>query len=70
MEATTIKVIDEVALLEKELAIQRADVDSEGTPPLTVVVNGSWAKRSYRINFASLSGTVISTFLCINLRDF
>ena len=57
-KAAAIKEMDEAASLEKELAIQRGDVDSEGTPLLTIVVDRSWAKTSYRANFASLSGTV------------
>lgn len=43
---------------EKKLAIERGDVDSDGTPLLTVVADGSWAKRSYRSNYSSLSGVV------------
>lgn len=57
-EATAATEMELAASEEKDLAIQRGDVDSEGIPLLTVVVDGSWAKRSYRTNFASLSGTV------------
>ncbi|GFU18384.1 uncharacterized protein NPIL_268121, partial [Nephila pilipes] len=38
---------------EKHLAVQAGKV---GIPMLTVVVDGCWAKRSYRINYSSLSG--------------
>lgn len=48
--------------VEKELALQRGDVDAEGVPLLTVIVDGTWSKRSYRTNYSSLSGAV-STFL-------
>lgn len=44
--------------IEKSLAIQKGDVDSEGVPLLTVIVDGTWAKRSYRNNYSSLSGCV------------
>lgn len=59
-EATALTEMELAASEEKRLAIQRGDVDSEGIPLLTVVVDGSWAKRSYRTNFSSLSGTVSS----------
>lgn len=57
-KATAVTEMELAASEEKQLAIQRGDVDSEGIPLLTVVVDGSWAKRSYRTNFSSLSGTV------------
>lgn len=44
--------------IEKELAIERDSVDKHGIPLLTVVVDGSWAKRSYKCNYSSLSGVV------------
>jgi hypothetical protein len=40
---------------EKQLAIKRGDVDENGVPLLTVVADGSWAKRSYKCNYSSLS---------------
>ncbi|XP_039300848.1 uncharacterized protein LOC120356095, partial [Nilaparvata lugens] len=41
---------------EIRLAKERGDVNNEGVPLLTVVADGSWAKRSYRRNYNSLSG--------------
>lgn len=46
---------------EKELAIE-SEVDKNGVPLLTVVVDGSWAKRSNRTNYSSLSGVVCMNF--------
>lgn len=43
---------------EKVLAIQRGDVDQEGIPLFTVIVDGTWSKRSYKTNYSSLSGAV------------
>jgi hypothetical protein len=43
---------------EKQLAIKRGDIDENGVPLLTVVADGSWAKRSYNCNYSSLSGMV------------
>lgn len=43
---------------EKHLAVERGDVDQDGVPLLTVVADGSWAKRSYRTTYNSLSGVV------------
>ncbi|GBN88648.1 hypothetical protein AVEN_93006-1 [Araneus ventricosus] len=55
-EVTALKEMELTVSEERSLAIQRGDVDSEGIPLLTVVVDGSWAKRSYKTNYASLSG--------------
>lgn len=49
---------------EKALAVARGDVDQDGVPLLTVEVDGSWAKRSYRSNFSSLSGAVSKIIVC------
>ncbi|GFS47266.1 uncharacterized protein TNIN_142771 [Trichonephila inaurata madagascariensis] len=46
------------ALEEKQLAVQAGEVGPDGFPMLTVVVDGCWAKRSYRNNYSSLSGAV------------
>jgi len=64
--------IREVALVEMEnaieterkIAISKGNVDANGIPLLTVVVDGSWAKRSYKSTFSSLSVIVrITIFL-------
>lgn len=57
-ELTAIKEMEIAANEEKEIAIERGDVDLDGIPLLTVIVDGSWAKRSYKTNYASLSGVV------------
>ncbi|GFY73594.1 yqaJ domain-containing protein [Trichonephila inaurata madagascariensis] len=44
------------AMEEKQLAVQAGEVGPDGFPMLTVVVDGCWAKRSYRNNYSSLSG--------------
>lgn len=45
------------AAKEEELAaIARGDVDEDGIPFITVVVDGCWSKRSYNRNFTALSG--------------
>lgn len=41
---------------EKRLPILNGDVDEEGYPLVTVVADGSWAKRSYKSGFSSSSG--------------
>ncbi|XP_063235828.1 uncharacterized protein LOC134541192 [Bacillus rossius redtenbacheri] len=41
---------------EAALAKQRGDVDEFGIPLLTVVVDGSWSKRSYKTKYDALSG--------------
>ena len=52
------KEMEEAVKEETELAIKRGDVDINGIPCLTVVVDGAWAKRSYKSNYRSLSGVV------------
>lgn len=42
---------------EKRIATERGEVDSDGTPLITVIADGVWNKRSYKANFSSLSGT-------------
>lgn len=41
---------------EKRLAIEEGNVGPDGVPEITVVCDGTWAKRSYRTNYNSLSG--------------
>lgn len=43
---------------EAELARKRGDVDDRGVPLLTVVVDGTWCKRSYKTKYDALSGAV------------
>lgn len=43
--------MQEVGEEEIRLAIEKKDVDSQGVPYITVVTDGSWAKRGYRTNF-------------------
>ncbi|GFY50525.1 uncharacterized protein TNIN_399061 [Trichonephila inaurata madagascariensis] len=47
------------AMEEKELAIQAGEIRPDAFPMLTVVVDGCWAKQSYRINYSSLSGAAV-----------
>lgn len=61
-ESTALKEMEIAANEEKNLAIERGDVDLDGIPLLTVIVDGSWAKRSYKTNYASLSGVVSNIF--------
>lgn len=60
-QQTALTEMKEAADEEIRLARERGDVDKEGVPLLTVVADGSWAKRSYRTNYSSMSG-VVSTF--------
>lgn len=43
---------------EAKLAIQSGDVDQDGIPIISVIVDGAWSKRSYRTNYNALSGVV------------
>lgn len=43
---------------ERENALQQGNVHVDGTPWVTVYVDGSWSKRSYGTNYSALSGMV------------
>lgn len=43
---------------EKALAIQKGHVDPDGIPYITVIADGAWSKRSYKVNYDALSGVV------------
>lgn len=45
---------------ERNLAIKRGDVDSDGIPYITVLLDGGWSKRSYGHNYNASSGAVRS----------
>lgn len=63
---TAMKQMEMAIAEEKNLAIEQGNVDVHGIPCLTVIADGSWAKRSYRTNYSSLSG-VVSCFLSIQI---
>lgn len=44
------------AALEKDLAIQAGSLSPDGTPVITVILDGCFCKRSYGTNYSSLSG--------------
>lgn len=65
-----LKEMESAIELEKQLAIERGSVDKENIPLLTVVVDGSWAKRSYKCNYNSLSGVVSYNIISIIILMF
>lgn len=44
---------------EARLAREDGDLHTDGTPMITVVTDGAWARRSYGTNFASNSGVAV-----------
>ncbi|CAG9773328.1 unnamed protein product [Ceutorhynchus assimilis] len=50
--------MENAAAKEAELALEEGDVDENGIPCITVVTDGAWAKRSYNVNYDSMSGVV------------
>lgn len=64
IEQSMIPIIEECAIdemiaagqEEKRLAVLNGEVDKDGWPLITVVADGSWAKRSYKSGFSSASG--------------
>lgn len=61
--------MEEAVKLEIEEARKRGHIDSDGTPLLTVIVDGSWGKRSYKNKYNSLSG-VVSYFIVLSTFPF
>ncbi|GFS86133.1 pro-Pol polyprotein [Nephila pilipes] len=51
----------------KHLAVPAGEIGGDENPKLTVVVEGGWGKRSYRINYSSLSG--VSTKIKSEARE-
>lgn len=58
IKQNSIQEMAEAVEAEKAEAISRGEQDDDGIPLLTVVVDGAWAKRSYKCNYSSLSGMV------------
>ncbi|GBN56227.1 hypothetical protein AVEN_50923-1 [Araneus ventricosus] len=54
-EGKAAKEMHDAAMEEKRLAIEADEIDADEIPLLTVVADGSSAKRSYRKNYSSLS---------------
>ncbi|XP_063240064.1 uncharacterized protein LOC134540920 [Bacillus rossius redtenbacheri] len=53
------RTISDAGKEERALAIQEGDVDEDGIPFTTVIVDGGWAKRSYGHKYNSLSGVAV-----------
>lgn len=43
---------------ELQLAQQVGDIDEEGNGLITVIADGAWSKRSYKVNYDAPSGVV------------
>lgn len=50
------KLMSDAAEEEARIAREKGEVDENGIPCITVVADGSWAKRSYKTKYDSLSG--------------
>lgn len=55
-EKAALRQMEDAVKEEAALALERGDVDENGTPLLTVVADGCWSKRSYRCQYNALSG--------------
>lgn len=54
--------MEEAAGEEIKLARDNGDIDKDGIPCITVVTDGAWSKRSYNVNYDSMSGVVSLRF--------
>lgn len=43
---------------EKAIAIRKGHIDPDGVPFITVIADGAWSKRSYKVNYDAASGVV------------
>ena len=43
---------------ERRLAYECGNIDKDGTPVCTVIADGQWSKRSYKMKFNAFSGAV------------
>jgi len=66
-ELAVIRAMDDAAKIEAELAIQAGDINTDGTPLVAVVADGSWCKRSYKTMYNSPSGMVRYSLLSYTL---
>ncbi|KAJ3665059.1 hypothetical protein Zmor_000573 [Zophobas morio] len=48
--------MEEAGKEELELAKQTGDVDKDGVGLITVIADGVWSKRSYKVSYDALSG--------------
>lgn len=57
-ETAKLDMLDAIKI-EIQYAKERGDVTSDGIPFLTVILDGAWSKRSYRVNYNALSGVAV-----------
>jgi hypothetical protein len=43
---------------EKEIAVSKGHVDPDGTPYVTVILDGGWSKRPYGHNYSAYGAMV------------
>lgn len=55
---TTWSAMEQAGKEEFELAQEIGEVDSEGNGLISVIADGAWSKRSYKVKYDALSGVV------------
>lgn len=61
------KSLGDAAAEEAKLATEDGDKDESGIPCITVVTDGAWGKRSYNVNYDSMSGVVSILLIYLNI---
>lgn len=51
--------MEEAGKEERQLALEREDVDKDGIPFITVIADGAWSKSSYRTNYNAPSAWLV-----------
>ena len=62
---SSLQAMEEAGKEELELAKQTGDVDKDGVGLITVIADGAWSKRSYKVNYDALSGVVSVPYFCL-----
>lgn len=60
---TALEVMEEAGKEELRLAKEMGDVDSEGNGLISVIVDGAWCKRSYKVNYDASAGVVSAIYI-------
>lgn len=56
---TAWELIENAGKEEARLAIEEGRIDSDNIPMITVIADGAWSKRSYKVNYNASSGVAV-----------
>lgn len=59
LEHTADELMDDAIHLEMAIAVEKASVDADGCPCITVIIDGAWNKRSFGHGYSASSGAAV-----------